>query len=175
MKNSIVYLLILFCITFSYSQKKYPEPEKTANRLFYIQHSSNPNTYVYDANINGELIDPHNPINEYRIVYTQNGVKKPLSGVQKKLAYGMILLDSEPNLFKLRLAATDDVYFYLNYNKNKGARIFVTINKHKIYLNKMFVQLIDGHSSMHVKVEYVLFYGEDYNTGEPVIEKVLID
>jgi hypothetical protein len=51
----------------------------------------------------------------------------------------MILLESTPDLFKLRLASGKGIYFYLNYDKNEGARIYVTVNKHKIYLGKMFI------------------------------------
>jgi hypothetical protein len=48
----------------------------------------------------------------------------------------MILLDSKPNLFKLRLASRKNI-FYLNYDENEGARIYVTVNKHKMYLDKI--------------------------------------
>jgi hypothetical protein len=61
-----------FLFAFSgYSQNDYPEPAKTPTRLFYIQHSDNHNTYVYDANIKAGIIDSSQPINTYRIVYTQ--------------------------------------------------------------------------------------------------------
>lgn len=39
-----------------------PEPASTAIRLFYIQHSDNHNTYVYNANIKGENIDSSKPM-----------------------------------------------------------------------------------------------------------------
>jgi hypothetical protein len=60
-----------------YSQNDYPEPAKTPTRLFYIQHSDNPNTYVYDANIKAGIIDSSLTHYAYRIVYTKNGVKNP--------------------------------------------------------------------------------------------------
>jgi hypothetical protein len=52
----------------------------------------------------------------------------------------MILLDSKPNFFKLRLASKKKIFFYLNYDEN-GARIYVIVNKHKMYLDKMSIQL----------------------------------
>jgi hypothetical protein len=52
----------------------------------------------------------------------------------------MILLDSKPNFFKLRLASKKKI-FYLNYDENEGARIYVIVNKHKMYLDKMSIQL----------------------------------
>jgi hypothetical protein len=100
---------MFICLFSGYSQNDYPEPAKTPTRLFYIQHSDNHNTYVYDANIKAGIIDSSQPINTYRIVYTQNGIKT-LVKVQKKFAYGMILLDSKP-LFKLRLASKKKIFF----------------------------------------------------------------
>ncbi len=174
MKIITIFFLMFFCLCSGYSQNDYPEPAKTPTRLFYIQHSNNHNTYVYDANIKEEIIDPSQPINQYRIVYTQNGIKKPLSGIQRKFAYGMILLESEPDLFKFRLASRKRLFFYLNYDISEGARIYVTVNKHKMYLDKMFVQLKNGIFGINVKAKYVLFYGEDYNSAKPVIEKVIV-
>ncbi len=174
MKIIFSFVYIFFCSYICFSQSDYPEPAKTNTRLFYIQHSKNHNTYVYDANIKGGVIDSSQPINEYRIVYTENGIKKNLSNTQKKLAYGMILQESLPNLFKLRLAASEKINFYLNYNENKRARIYVTVNKRKMYLDKMFVQLKEGLLSIQTKAEYVLFFGKDYNSGKPIMEKIRI-
>jgi len=167
-------LPIYFCLFFGYSQSDYPKPPHTATRLFYIQHSNNHNTYVYDANLKGGIMDSTQLINEYRIIYTRNGIKKPLSAIQRKLAYGMILLDTKPDLFKLRLAATNKISFYLVHDESARARIFVTVNEHKMYLDRMFVQLKEGFLGIINKVDYVLFYGEDYNSGQPVLEKVTL-
>jgi hypothetical protein len=163
---------MFFCLCSGYSQDDYPEPAKTPTRLFYIQHSKNHNTYVYDANIKGEIIDPSQPIEEYRIVYTQNGIKKPLTVMQRKFAYGMILLESEPDLYKFRLASRKRLYFYLNYDESEGARIYVTVNDHKMYLDRMFLQL--KNRLFGAKVKSILFYGKDYNSGKPVTEKVVV-
>ena len=171
MKIILSFLLMFIWFFSGYSQNDYPEPAKTSTRLFYIQHSDNHNTYVYDANIKAGIIDSSQPINAYRIVYTQNGIKKPLSRIQKKFAYGMILLDSKPNLFKLRLASKKKILFYLNYDESEGARIYVTVNKHKIYLDKMSIQLKNGIFGINLGFEYVLFYGKDYNSGKAVIER----
>jgi hypothetical protein len=171
MKIILSFFLMFICLFSGYAQNDYPEPAKTPTRLFYIQHSDNHNTYVYDANIKAGIIDSSQPIDEYRIVYTKNAIKKPLSRLQKKLAYGIILLDAKPNLFKLRLASSKKIFFYLNYDESEGARIYVTVNKHKMYLEKMFLQLKNGIFGINFGFEYVLFYGKDYNSGKAVIEK----
>jgi hypothetical protein len=50
----------------------------------------------------------------------------------------MILLDSK--LFKLRLASKKKIFF-ISIMINEGARIYVIVNKHKMYLDKMSIQL----------------------------------
>lgn len=130
---------------------------------------------MYDANIKGGIIDSSQPINEYQIVYTEKGIQKPLSRIQKKLAYGMVIQESKPNLFKLHLAASEKIYFYLNYNESAGARIYVTVNNQKMYLDKMFVQLKEGLLGLKAKAEYVLFFGKNYDSGKPITEKIILE
>src|SRR5690606_1582032 len=83
-------ILILFSSTgYVLGQESYPIPNKTPTRLVYIQHSNNHNTYVYDANLKNDSIVKNNPVNEYRIVYTEGGSIKPLTGLQNRMAYGL--------------------------------------------------------------------------------------
>ena len=77
-------LISFFTILTSFVQDNYPFPSKSENRLFYIQHSNNHNTFVYDAIFSGSNFDLKKPVNSYRIVYTDGGVKKPLTEIQKK-------------------------------------------------------------------------------------------
>ncbi len=173
--NTLLSFFMMFFFLFSgYTQNDYPEPAKKNIRLFYIQHSKNHNTVVYDANTKDGIIDSSQPIKVYRIVYTQGGIKKPLSWIEKKFAYRLKLLESKPNLFKFRLVSRKGMYFYLNDDECKGARIYVTVNTHKMYLDKMFIQVKSGTLGINVKVEYILFYGKGYNSGEPIIEKLII-
>lgn len=172
MKIFISFYLTFFCLLLGYSQADYPQPEKTTNRLFFIQHSKSHNTYVYDAKTKGGNIDSSKPIDQYRILYAKNGQKKPLTSIQKDLAYGMILLESKANSFKYHLAATKKVIFYLNYDENNGPRINVTINNKKMYLDRIFIHL--NSSGLSAKAEYVMFYGKDFNTGKTVTEKYIV-
>lgn len=172
----IVTFFYTFLLFYSgFAQSNYPEPEKTATRLFYIQHSNNHNTYVYDVNIKEGIINPTEPINQYQIAYTENGIKRPLTNTQKKLAYGVILKTAQHNFYKFRLAASGEIDFHLKYTANTGAKVYVTVNTHKMYLDKMFVKLKEGYFGINTNVEYVLFYGKDFHTGKAIIEKVVMD
>jgi hypothetical protein len=67
-------ILSFFLVSIAFFQdihKTTTQNQQHTTRLFYIQHSDNHNTYVYDANIKAGIIDSSQPINTYRIVYTQ--------------------------------------------------------------------------------------------------------
>lgn len=174
MRQHFTKLALFLCIAISNAQSDYPVPERTQTRLFYIQHSNNHNTYVYDTKIENGSIDKSHPIKEYRIVYTQNGKIKPLSEIQRRFAYGMILTDSNKENYKLRLAASKKLIFTLETQNEGNAKIHVTINNRKIYLDRMYIQLKKNTSGLKTKAEYVLFYGKDYDTNEAVIEKLIV-
>ncbi len=175
MKIVYTFILLVLILPSIYSQNDFPEPQKTANRLFYIQHSNNTNTYVYDANMKGGNINSSKPIDAYRILYAKNGERKPLTWIQKKFAYGILQLESSSDHFQLRLAASKQFLFYLRNDRKKGPRIDITINDHQILLDRMFIQIKEGTSGLGMKAQYVLFYGSDFHTKEPVIEKIVMD
>ena len=175
MKAILLFLLINnFTFFIAHSQKGYPEPKKTDTRLFYIQHSNNHNTYVYDANIENGAIDLIEPIEEYRIVYDEDGEKKPLTLLQKRLAYGIVLITSDANRVKFRLAVSEDLFFYLTFNDEKNARVYVTVNDQKMYLDKMFLKLKNKNTGINLKAEYILFYGKDFNSNQLITEKLTL-
>jgi hypothetical protein len=60
----------------------------------------------------------------------------------------------------------EKIFFYLNYDEMKELE-FMLSNKHKMYLDKMSIQL-KMEFSASIGIEYVLFYGKDYNSGKPV-------
>ncbi|MCF1421921.1 DUF4833 domain-containing protein [Mangrovimonas futianensis] len=153
-------------------QENYPIPKRTPHRLFYIQHSYNHNTYVYDANLDGSYFKKNNPVNEYRIVYTEGGVKKPLSPIQKKMAYGTHVQFVKTNLYRFTLAASKELVFFLIMTSKGIPRVFVNVNGRKIYLDRMFLELDDSLTSLSVQAKYILLEGTDYTTGENVVEKV---
>tara|TARA_R110002050_G_scaffold250623_11_gene388675 strand:+ start:2724 stop:3281 length:558 start_codon:yes stop_codon:yes gene_type:complete len=168
------YFLAVFLVFSSHTviaQENYPVPEKTKSLLFYIQHSNNYNTYLYDINIRGAFLDKELPIKEYRILYAKDGSKKNLTKLQKKLAYGIILEMLTDNLYKFRLAATNAVFFYLAIDKAKNWRVYTTVNNQKMFVEKLFIQFKNTAYSKNIKTAYILFYGEDFHTQKKVVEK----
>jgi len=171
--KALLFALLVFFRLCSYAQEGYPIPPPAETRLFYIQHSDNYNTYVYDANIKDGVIAADNPVESYRIVYTEGGVKKPLTGIQRRLAYGMEVKALDKNSFEMHLSASKRLKFYLIMNGHARPVVYVTVNNRKMYLDRMYVKIKEGGVSLGVKADYVLFTGKDCSTGEDVTEKVV--
>ena len=96
--RKLVLFFQLLVVNFVFAQKEYPIPPITENRLFYIQHDGNHNTYVYDAAfIKANLLNDLKPVTIYRIVYTEGGVKKKLTRIQETLAYGLGVFLNTPH------------------------------------------------------------------------------
>lgn len=160
----IVLIFILFQTIFAFGQKGYPIPDKTPNLLFYIQHSSNHNTFVYEY-------DPYNksnPIKVQRINYEGNGERNSLSNIQKKFAYGINYINSKKDQFVL--AAKKDTPFYLKQSKsNHFVEIF--IKNQKIILDKIYLKIKKGTSGLNTKIDYMIIYGKNEN-GKYIEEKL---
>ncbi|GLB53785.1 DUF4833 domain-containing protein [Neptunitalea chrysea] len=165
-----LFLLLVSSITIA--QKGYPVPKKEAHHLFYIQHSNNHNTYVYNANITNGNIDAEDPVEAYRVVYTEGGIRKSLSAIQQRLAYGMVATYVSPNKFKMHLAASKKLTFHLTMVDGK-AQVYATINNKKMYLTHIFIEL--KSTGIGAKAKHAIFYGNDYTTHQLVTEKVFVE
>lgn len=66
----------------------YPKPND-GGQVFYIQRSTNPNTVVYASKVAGGQIDSSAPISAYWRRYGSNGAAKALSGLERRVAYGV--------------------------------------------------------------------------------------
>lgn len=169
-------LLLLFVCFISIqickSQTNYPTPDKKGNHLFYIQHSDNHNTFMYDAVMDGKNISEKNPISIYRILYNENAQIKPLTMIQNSMAYGINYKKIDDNFFEFSLKGQKTLKLYLAFNNQQKPAVFLTVNGNKIYLEKMFIQL--KNSGLKPNADYILLTGKDFETGKNVTEKVKI-
>lgn len=157
-----------------FAQHGYPVPQKTANHLFYIQHSENKNTFVYDAIFaNQGILNDSDPVDIYRILYAEEGQKKPLTLTQQKFAYGLKISKIDKNIFQLHLVSYPAQKLTLKLNSNKNPIVQTKLNNKTITLNRVFLKQKDGTSGLSTKIEYMIFYGKDSN-GKSVQEKLVL-
>ncbi|QTV06917.1 DUF4833 domain-containing protein [Faecalibacter bovis] len=158
-------LLLFFSFQFLNAQEGYPKPTITENLLFYIQHSSNHNTFIYEWNGSKSA-----PINAFRINYEDNGQKEELTSVQRKFAYGVNYTNASKSQFYL--AATKKIILNL---KSVGDKhwVEVTIGKQKIKIDHIFIQLQSKSNGINVKADYILIYGKNQN-NKSIVEKIVL-
>ena len=162
-------VLFFSIVIFSFGQKKYPKPDKIPSLLFYIQHSLNQNTYVYELNLVNGNLNINNPIKVFRINYEDRGQKENLTLIQRKYAYGVNYLS--PDKKKFSLSANKAIPMVLK-SDGKNYWIEIEINHKKIILERIFIQS-DRHSKgLNPKVEGIIFYGKDIK-GNIIQEKFI--
>ena len=171
MKNIYFFL---FCISINAkAQNAHPTPEKSVNHLFYIQHSQNHNTFVYEANFSNKKFVEIEPIKIHRIAYTKGGAKEELTKVQRNLAYGIDIKKLKENQYEFTLVSYPEKKLYLEINSKGKPQVRTTINGKKMILHKMFLNMQKG-VSIKPKIENIDFYGLDIETGKEIKERFFV-
>ena len=169
MKKALLFLFVLVS-SLSWAQASYPTPPQSANRLFYIQHSDNTNTYVYDFNAKNEA----EPIAIHRILYAEDGSTKELTPLQRKMAYGVTVKKLAPQRYSFTLAATKNQLFYLEWVKAKP-QVFTTIENQKLRVTRLFVEMTGQEGNFISKPKAIRFEGTDAKTGKRVVKTIAAD
>lgn len=168
MKVFFLFLFYISVIFSTFGQDNYPVPPRNENTLFYIQHSNNHNTYMYEAKLIGLNFDINNPVDSYRIVYTEGGKRKSLTEIQKKMAYGLDIKNTGVNLYEMYLAVSKDIKLNLFLSETGKPKVWVNIDNRKIILTRIFVQIKKESKSLKPDVENVIFEGDDFISGSKV-------
>lgn len=167
----LLFLLILL-YAFSTPQQGYPVPKTGPAHLFYIQHSNNYNTFVYDANFASQKkLDESEPVKAYRITYTKGGIKEELNPMQRKLAYGIDFKKTGDNAFDCTLAAYPAKKLALKLLADGKPYVTVSVNGKSMVLKKLFLLL----NKTGTGVIHIDFYGKDIATGKDISERFFIE
>ena len=154
--------------------KNYPVPPETQKRLFFIQRNHNKNTIIYDAKFDkkGNLIES-NPVDVYWIRYQEHGQRMELRTIERKFAFGGKCeeLESNPEFYLLKLAATDKKKLLLKQIAPFKAAVYTKINNKMSVLHHMYI--FADNSGIKPDVKYIELFGEDIKTGQKTYEKLL--
>jgi hypothetical protein len=127
---------------------------------------------VYDANLlPNKNFDPEKPVKIYWIRYTEGGVKKDLSYIQKKMAYGLDL-KKVANSYEGTIAAYEKRVIKIQQHNGKPAA-FVTINGKWQQLDYIYLHIKDIKAIIP-KITYIQLVGKDVQSGAEVSEKIAI-
>ncbi|MES2827498.1 MAG: DUF4833 domain-containing protein [Bacteroidota bacterium] len=184
-KRAVLFLFFLAIrLTASFAQTadksnpsplKFPTPKGVANQLFYLQRDPNVNTLIYALNIDKDGdVDQKEPVLAYWIRYTEGGDKKDLSYVQRKFAYGVESKIIGKDQFELRFVSHKKLPLYLLKSaEDKKYHVYVTINKKKLLLDRVFVR-IEGGSFWIPNVRYVELRGINQENNVLVTERIVV-
>jgi hypothetical protein len=150
----------------------FPRPTDS-NLLFYIQHSSSPNTVVYTANIdpNGQL-DPRQPIDVYWRRFTNGGERVPLSFFERLFAYGVKVHSSSPenNAMAANIVSYPQRVINIDFDDQAKPRATIEMGNH--YAKLIYVYLAVDESRLIPSVLQVDVFGRDIADGQVLHEVI---
>jgi len=138
--------------------------------LFTIERSKNANVVQYDVRLTPDRSpDPENPIIAYWLRMAEDGRKRPLKWIERRLAYG----------FEAEYDHRQDVIFMeMVADTNRSIRVFrhdglyraeTRIEGRPAFIRKIYVKSTE--TGLFPTVDYIDFYGVDVETGEPKHER----
>ena len=133
--------------------------------LFWIERSKNKNIVVYEATKNNN--DNYNDINAYWILIEGNDNKEELNFLEKKMAYGidMVQTENKEPEFEANLVSVPEMKLVLMTDSDGKPHIITTINDKKCYLRKIYVATKESWTGLP-DVEYVIITGIQIDNGE---------
>lgn len=153
---------------------KFPIPPQSKKSLFYIHRSTNPNTVVYDVNLNeSNTIDAEDPVNVYWIRYGEKGQQRGLNYLERTFAYGVKSEPIDRTRYAVEFVASKARSMEVLLDRNGQALAIMTIDGQKSKLTKIFVQVAED--GWWPRIAYIEFFGLNQNTNKSVYEKMQID
>ncbi|WP_210465828.1 DUF4833 domain-containing protein [Rufibacter roseolus] len=148
-----------------------PTPKGIANMLFYVQRDPNPNTIVYELNLDskGGLIEAE-PVKIYWIRYADGGNKQDLNFIQRKFAYGLNVRKISAEKYELKFVSYGKRTFTLQKGPDGRFHVYAPVNKKQAVLDRVFVR-IEGGSFWVPNVVYAEFKGRETATGKEIVER----
>lgn len=151
---------------------EYPIPHEP-NMLFYVERSSNSNTVIYAAHLDGNgHIDSKSPVDVYWRWYNVDGHKKPLNFIEKMMAYGVKSVSRKADgTVSFEVAALPERKIQLRIDGANHPEAVMQIGDKTVKLDYVFLQVDD--SGLLPDVPEFDVFGTDLATGKPVHEHVV--
>lgn len=155
-------------------KNKLPVPNEE-QQLFYLQRDPNKNTVVYTLNKKDGKIDEDNPVHAYWILYEEDGERKDLSYIQRKLAYGVHTKKLAEDEYEFSLTSCKKIPFRLAYcPESKQYEAFTSINNKPAVVERIFVR-INGGSLFKPHIDYIELLCKDSESGQTLKRTITMD
>ena len=148
-----------------------PPPRRGTQPLFIIERNKNANVVHYDAQLTADgKLDPKGPVIAYWVMLAQDGKRKSLSWIEKKMAYGFkVKPDPSVNGYQMTIVAATQRSIAVK-TVGSAVRAEIVIDGRPAILEKMY---IDASGGLRPTVHSLELYGKDVQTLEKRYEKVI--
>jgi len=158
----------------SYFEESYPVPRGIANQLFYLQRNPDANTVIYQLNMKDGQLNEEEPVSVFWIRYTEGGQIKALSGMQRKLAYGISSKIIAKGKHELRFTSYPKLPLYLTQSApGKNYYVYAVLKDRSMILDRVFIKVKNGTFCIP-KVDYIQLSGKDMETGKGITHTITI-
>lgn len=162
MYNTIILIILALLPAFG-------NAEEPSGRLFRLERSKNRNYVCYDVNLSSGKLDTSEPMTVYWIRAEEGGGRKPLSYIQRKLAFGYKVVKANADKAVVTLAAYNKLPITVCRRNGQWVAI-AEISGKEIRITRLYVQLRNPNS---LHVEYVQIDGLRTDNGEAVMERIV--
>lgn len=145
--------------------------ETAPQRLFHIERNTNANIVVYDALVQGDgSLSEDDPIDVYWLRLAEDGERKGLKWIERKMAYGVDVEEHGGNSLVCKMKA--DIGRLVAVEKvGEAYRALIEIDGRRTLLEKVFIFAKEGGGLP--TVEYIELFGKNPETDEEMYEKYL--
>ncbi len=151
---------------------KFPVPDASVERLFYLQRDPNTNTIIYALKLEKDgSLDTDEPVHPYWKLYSKQSQCVELTFIQRNFAYGVTAKPLGKDKYDIRIVSYNKIPFTLMKGTDGKYHIFVPILKRQAILSRVFVR-INGGSLWSPNVVYVELKGTDTETGKEIAERL---
>ncbi len=140
--------------------------------LFIIGRSKNANVVHYDARLTADgNLDPEEPVIAYCVMLAEDGRRKELTWIEKRMAYGFEMKpDPSGNGYHMTIVGAPQRTITVRKEGN-AIRAELVIAGQPAVVEKMYIQASEG--LLWPKVHYIELHGKDLSTGQKRFERVL--
>ena len=145
--------------------------EPITQRLFHIERNKNANIVVYDARVLPDgTLQKKDPVDVYWLKLAEDGERKKLKRIERKMAYGFKVHDQEVDRLRLDMKADVGRDLFVAAVRDTF-RALIDIDGRRSILDRIYI--FADESGIMPKVQYLELFGVDLDTGEERYEKYL--
>ncbi len=173
---AILTVLLLLLINTIKGQEAVALPTPVGkNLLFFLQRTPDANTVIYEINFKKDgTIDEQKPVVGSWIRYEEEQKYKPLTGIEKRFAYGVKCKTIGKDEFEIRLVAYKKMPLYLlKSTLDNTYKMYIKNGSDNLLLKRVFVK-VDSGSFWFPKVQFIDLITAHSESGKEIIKRIAI-